>query len=202
MVVAPCASQRQAEHDLAGRVQRVLDDLVDVFELERAEPFRLGDETGGDHPPGIVLGRPVAGEDVAGELLVEEPVVRDVGIEGVDDVVAIEVRLGDRVIGVVAGGVGVAGQVEPVPAPALAVMGRGEQLVDEALVGIGPLSATNASTRSGVGGSPIRSNVARRIKVILSPAGRVGARDAVAGRDESIDRRRSAQPVGSPGGET
>ena len=76
MVVASGAPQRQAEHDLAGRVQRVLDDLVDVLQLERPEPLGLGDEAGGDDPPRVVLGRAVGGEDVAGKLLVEEAVVR------------------------------------------------------------------------------------------------------------------------------
>ena len=34
-------------------------------------------------------------------------------------------------LGVVAGGVGIAGEVQPVPSPAFAVMGRGEQLVNQ-----------------------------------------------------------------------
>ena len=131
VVVAAGASQREAEHDLAGRVQRVLDDLVDILELPRAEPLGLGDEPGRDHPAGVVVGRPVGGQDVAGELLVEEPVIGDVGVECVDDVVAVEVRLGDRVVGVIAGGIGIPGEVEPVASPALAVAGRGEQLVDQ-----------------------------------------------------------------------
>ncbi len=137
MVVASCASEREAENDLAGRVQRVLDDLVDVFQLVRSEPLGLGDETGRDDLSGVIPGRAVGGKDISGELLVEEAVIRDVGVERVDDVIAIEVRLGDGVIGVIPGGVGVAGEVEPVTTPALAVMGRGEQFVDQAFVGVG-----------------------------------------------------------------
>ena len=144
-------SERQAEHHLAGRVQRVLDDLVDVLQLVRAEPLGLGDEPGRDHPPGVIFGRAVGGEDVAGELLVEEAVVRDVGVEGVDDVIAIEVRLGDRVIGVIPGGVGVPGEVEPVASPSLAVMGRGEQLVDQAFIGVGPVVGDERLDPFGVG---------------------------------------------------
>ena len=139
VVVAPGAAERQAEHRLAGRVQAVLDDLVLVLQLPGAEPLRLGEEPGRDHPPGIILARPVGGQDVAGDLLVEEPVVRDVGVEGVDHVVAIEVRLGDRIVGVVTGRVGVTGEVEPVAAPTLAVPGRGQQLVDQPREGIGPI---------------------------------------------------------------
>ncbi len=46
-------------------------------------------------------------------------------------------------------GVGVAGAVEPVHRHALAVMGRGEQAIDERLVGPGRRSARNASTSAG-----------------------------------------------------
>ena len=74
-------------------------------------------------------------------------------------------------------GVGVAGHVEPVPAPPLAVGGRGEQAVDEPREGVGRSSARNASTSSGVGGRPVRSNVARRISVRLS-AGAAGVSPA------------------------
>ena len=86
------------------------------------------------------------------------------------DVVAIApgVGVGDVLVHPV--GVGIAGQVEPVPAPALAVAGRGEQAIDDLREGVGGVVARKASTSSGVGGSPIRSNVARRIR--LSLAGR------------------------------
>ena len=53
----------------------------------------------------------------------------------------------------------------------------------------GDSSARNASTSSGVGGSPVRSNVARRIRTRLS-AGRAGFRPSLLerGKDESVDR--------------
>ena len=65
----------------------------------------------------------VAGERlVAGELLDDEAVVRLVGVERADDVVAVPPGVGPGLVELVAVGVGVAGQVEPVPAPALAVV--------------------------------------------------------------------------------
>ena len=65
----------------------------------------------------------VAGERlVAGELLEDEAVVRLVGVEGADDVVAVAPGVGPRFVELVAVGLGVAGEVEPVPAPALAVV--------------------------------------------------------------------------------
>ncbi len=86
---------------------------------------------------------------------------------------------------------GVADQVEPVPGPALAVVGRSEQPVDD------PLERLRASRRpgtpsisSGVGGRPIRSNVTRREQRPL-----VGRRRGRKTRgfepreDKAIDRR-------------
>ena len=71
------------------------------------------------------------GEQVARELFEDELVVGLVAVEGGDDVVAVApgVAVGDVLVEAV--GVGVAGQVEPVPAPALAVLGRGEQPLDD-----------------------------------------------------------------------
>ena len=63
----------------------------------------------------------------------------NVGVECVDHVVAVAVGLADRVVGVIPGRVGIPGEVEPVAPPALAVAGRGEQLVDQPREGVGPL---------------------------------------------------------------
>ena len=76
-------------------------------------------------------------ELVAGQLLGEEPVVRLVGVERADDVIAIPPGVGPVGVGPVAVGFGVPDQVEPVPSPPLAVLGRGQQAVDQPLVGVG-----------------------------------------------------------------
>ena len=107
---------------------------------------------------------------VAGDLFLDEAVVGLVGVEGLDDVVAIAPGVGARLVGLEAVGLGVAGEVEPVAAPALAVVRRGEQAVDELLEGVGRWSARKASTSSGVGGRPVRSKVARRRSVICRRA--------------------------------
>ena len=69
------------------------------------------------------------------DLLADELVVRLVVVERVDHVVAVAPRVRPRVVLLEARRVGVAGHVEPVPAPALAVVGRGQQPVDEPLPG-------------------------------------------------------------------
>ena len=75
------------------------------------------------------------GQQVAGELLDDEPVERLVGVEGVDDPVAVGPGLA-IVVEVQAVGVAVAGGVEPEPRHVLAVAGRVEQAVDDLLVSL------------------------------------------------------------------
>ena len=74
---------------------------------------------------------------VAGELLTDKPIPREVVVECADDVVAVApcpaplgVTLG------VALRVGVPGDVEPVASPALAVVWRSQQPVDQLVVGL------------------------------------------------------------------
>ena len=76
-------------------------------------------------------------QQVAGEVLRDELVVGHVGVEGADDVIAVLVGVGDGGVELVAARLGVAHQVEPVPAPALAEVRRGQQPVHHLLVGVG-----------------------------------------------------------------
>src|SRR5262249_54643043 len=74
---------------------------------------------------------------VAGQLLRQEAVIRQVVVEGLDNVIAVAPGLWPWAIRrEVAVRVGVAGDIEPVAPPALAVGGRGEQAIDKALVGV------------------------------------------------------------------
>ncbi len=80
---------------------------------------------------------PIAGQLVARQLLADELIERFVGVERANDIVAI--AIGQRPIGIgeeVAVGVGIAGRVEPILAPALAVARRGKIALDHALVGV------------------------------------------------------------------
>ena len=94
---------------------------------------RVAQKAGGDD---LVL-RGV-GQQVAGELLDDELVVGQVAVEGVDDPVAVEPDEA-RLVLLEAVGVGVARGVEPVAAPALAVVRRlkvffGDLLTDDELL--------------------------------------------------------------------
>ena len=73
-------------------------------------------------------------QKVAGDLLAHELVVRQITIDDVDNPVAVAPRLRDRMIGVLAGGVGIADEVQPVPSPALAVVWRLQEAVNNRLI--------------------------------------------------------------------
>jgi hypothetical protein len=68
-------------------------------------------------------------------------------------------------------GVGVSGRVEPVAAPMFAPSGRGEQAVDEPLVGALGGVLDERLDLGGVGGSPVRSRLRRRASVRRSASG-------------------------------
>ena len=154
-----------------------------------------GQEPHRGQPPGLVLGR----DRVGGELLVDEPIEAEVLVERPDDVIAIGV--GERADPVVAEhqhavlGVGVAGDVEPVAAPPLAVMRRSQQAIDDPGEGIrrpvvferldllgGRRQADQVVSRPG--GASVRRS-----------AGGDGVSPAASsrGQDERVDRR--ARPV-------
>ena len=70
------------------------------------------------------------GEEVAGELLDDELIDGEVVVEGFDDPIAVGPGIGFD-IGLVAEGIGVAGDIEPRRGHAFAEAGRGEQAIDD-----------------------------------------------------------------------
>ena len=71
---------------------------------------------------------------IARKLLLDEACIRLVVVEGLDDVVAIRPCVGPELVFVVAARVGVLHHVEPVPSPALTVVLRSEQTIDQPLI--------------------------------------------------------------------
>ena len=111
-------------------------------------------------------------QQVAGDVFDHELVEGQVGVEGADDVVAVAPGVGDVEVELVAVRLGVADQVEPVAAPALAVV-RGWRGADRrpSRTHLGESSFRKAAISSGVGGRPIRSNVTRRSRARFSAGG-------------------------------
>ncbi len=132
MVVALRALHRQPEEDRAdGRchfIQRQLPALQRDGGLKaRSEPQKPQRDAGFRRP---------RRELVAGQLLLHEAVVRLVIAERLDRVVAITPHGVVLAIGFESLGVGVARQVEPMPAPTLAIARIAEQPVDQLRVGV------------------------------------------------------------------
>ena len=102
-------------------------------------------------------------QQVAGQLIAQKLVVRQVAVEGVDHPIAPQPHVA-AAVDRVAVGVGVAGCVEPIERHPFAEVRTGEQAIDQPFVGIGAWSATNASTSSADGGRPVRSSETRRAR--------------------------------------
>ena len=133
VVVALRAGHGAAEPRRGGRVhavhQRLPPRLFDVdpsLLVEEGVPVEAGRD---------LLLRRGLGEHVTRDLLDGEVAERQVPVEGVDDPVAVHPR-GPAPVLLVAVRVGVSREVQPGTRPALTVVRRGEQAVDDLLVGI------------------------------------------------------------------
>ena len=161
VVVAPRAGDGQAQQGRGNDLDRIGYGLVAreprVGPRGGGRPVRRHAQEAGGGQTVDVLRRQVAVRRldhlVARQLLADEPVERLVGVERADHVIAVPVGvLPHRVLLVVSLRVGVARDVEPVAAPPLAVVGGGEEAVDQSFVGV----------RSGVGQEPLQFPGARR----------------------------------------
>ena len=131
VIVAARAPHGQPQPDL----RRGLDAIGGVVGqvLLGNRPAFVGAHARPDEPRRDQLGGRRPGQQVAGNLFVREPIEGLVGVEGVDDPVAIGPDAA-VVVEVVAVGVGIAHGVEPVPRPVLAVARTRQQAVDQRLV--------------------------------------------------------------------
>ena len=187
VVVAASAGDGHSEKALRHGVDPVVDDVVVVV-----EPLANGEEAEGGERE-IVLAH--AREPVGGELFEDEPVVGLVGVERLDDVVAIRPRAGVAVVLAVAvdvppDGVGVAGRVEPEAAPTLAVMRRCEEAVDDFFVGVrrGVREKRRHVARLGRQAGQIVAGAAEQ-RLLVGLRGRIHPVPLEIREDETIDRR-------------
>ena len=152
VVVTAGAGQSQPHEDRARGVDPVGHSLVrqlggveQGFDDLGTEGIETGADTGlqvlqllrGNAVVVVVEFQIVGPQLIPGDLLLQEPVVGFVLVQGLDDVVAITPGVGEVLVGLVAAAVGVAHQVQPVSGPALTVAGRGQQVADENVVGVG-----------------------------------------------------------------
>src|SRR5579883_65569 len=102
-------------------------------------------KTGRDEQLGRLARVVAASQLVAGQLLGYESVVGLILVKGTDDVVAVAPGVRPLAVGLVAIGLGVAGDVQPMLGPALAVIRGGQQTLHDALV-----STRSVITEEGV----------------------------------------------------
>ena len=170
MVVTTGAGDRQAHQSAADDVDPIIDHVVDIAHEPASQSEKPQCRQG--------LCTVLRGETVGRDLLDQESVVRQVLIEGADDVVAVGV--GPVVIRVlkqdVSLGVGIPRHVEPVASPPLAIPWRGQQPVDQAIECIGSAcrprthrlpraSAATPSSQTMRGGSRSAGRHAAKAKV-------------------------------------
>ncbi len=132
MVVAARAADGQPQPHCSDRAGAVHDLLHTVFLHVRATlPIaeRIPVE-----PGSYFLIDSGVGQQISGELLDRELIVRHIAIERVDDPVSIAPRIGPELIGLVTIAIRIAGQIQPVPRPFFTIMRRGKQPVCEPFV--------------------------------------------------------------------
>ena len=204
------AAEREAQEDLRCGG----DDVVDLIEpillrvgrlvVPRAQPEEAGGNEG--------VGRGV-GKLVAGDLLDQEAVVRLIVVECADDPIAIAPGAGLGRVSLESVGFRESDEIEPVSRPALAVMGAGEQLIDDPVERLGRRVAEECLLLLG------RRRQARQVEVESPQQGQgCGGRRRrptlllELRQDEAIDRvaappsrppppgRAAARPAGTPSG--
>ena len=129
MVVAAGALHGQA-HDAAAHggdhVVKIIHPELRIVLFAEAHFCVVAQEASGDQPVMRDIGKLVARQ-----LFFQKLVVREILVEGLDDVIPIAPRIGAIEIMFVAVGVGIPRHVQPVPAPALAVLRRFKQPVKQ-----------------------------------------------------------------------
>ncbi len=154
-----------------------------------------------DQEPGRRLGEPVAVDRIAGQLLQDKLGKRRVAVERADHVIAIRPRAWPWQVGLVPLALTEPDDIKPVPPPALAVLGRGQQLFDEHFKRprVGLCGGDKGVDRLGSG------RKARQVKRDAANQGRrIGrgcrgqAPDRQAGQYEGVDR--CLDPFGRIGG--
>ncbi len=139
VVVAASAGDGQSQESLGESVDLLVHQVVDHLGL-----VLLGDgaganrqKPGAEHGSNVGIPRLVGGIEVSGNLILDETIIGEVSIEAVDHVVPVAPGIGHCDVFVQAAGIGVAGDVQPVAAPALPVAGRGQQAVHQPRKGPG-----------------------------------------------------------------
>jgi hypothetical protein len=112
------------------------------------------------------------GQQITGQLRDGKLIKGHIRVDGIDDPVAITIGIGAWIVLLVSIGIGVAGHVEPMPAPTFAEMRRVQQAIHQVFVGVWVAVADKRfNFLLSDGSSPRRSKLKRRISVVRSASG-------------------------------
>jgi hypothetical protein len=142
VVVTASATQREAEKRLADRIDLLIDDIhAQLFLVVVADDLGTEHEKAGRGNLFVPLFLPGAGKQITCDLLAHELVERFVLVKRIDDVVSKSpsVVVGKILVRPVR--IGIAGDIQPVAAPALAKLCGTKQPIDHALDGFRRLVA-------------------------------------------------------------
>ena len=200
MIVAAGAGGGEPEERLGVDIDLVLDHLhlvvegIDRYEAELHHPQMRRADRRFIEPLGGVPTR--IGEEVAGDLLAHELVVREIVVERPDEVVAIAPRIGKLGVPLAAVRLAVADEIHPVAREALAEARGGEQPIDGGLVGCRRRIGGEGEHLLGAGRKPgedERQPPQERRRG--SDRGRLKAGSVESGGQKAIDR--VAGPIGA-----
>ena len=125
VVVATCAGHSKSQKGAGGDVDLLIDNVVEHLDLVLLgdELGAEGEEAGRDEAADVDVIWLIGGQEVSGDLFAHELIVGQIAIEGLDDVIAIAPGVGVAMVFIGTGGICVAGDIHPVPAPTFAVAG-------------------------------------------------------------------------------
>ncbi len=139
VIVATGTADGLCEEGAADRVDLFIDHIHHQLLLVLLFQIRVAhrQECGGDDLPSPFLGI-TGGHQIAGNLLHHEAIQRQIAVEGFDDVIAIAPGITQHK-SAQRQRLGIAGDIEPVPTPALAKVRRSEKTIDKFFVSINGL---------------------------------------------------------------
>ena len=122
MIVATSTSNRQSQKRLPHRVDRIFKRQMHEFVAVMIKATSDRQKASAHDSSRILLRRIIGMNEIAGDLFADELVVWQISVERVDHPVSISPGIRNRMIGVLAGGVGITNNIQPMSAPVFAVM--------------------------------------------------------------------------------
>ena len=134
VVVAPRTADREPQQRAPDRVDHVGEiEMLVVGVGGVAIPLAHRQEAGGGETVGVLLGGTRRGEQVPGDLQPDELGEGQIALHRPHHPVAVAIGFANGIVGSIARRIGVAGHIEPVPAPAFTIPLRLQQAVNDAV---------------------------------------------------------------------